>query len=160
VNSGLSRSNLYSARSPRRSSHGFFNKKSISRFENTDVVPQLGALDAARVAHHQSCLNASRVWETGAVFLDISKAYDHVHGILLLDKLFSRYVLPRFLGSWINSWLYNRTLAVRFHWLLVLFNRSCTVHLKVPHSQFYSSSPTSTRFLSETMIYSSWTIAA
>jgi len=82
------------------------------------------------------------------------------HGLiehLILGDLSSRYTLPRFLGSWIKSWLYYRTLAVRFHSLQLLHNE--IVRLTPPHSRLYFSSPKSTTFLSETMIFSSWTIA-
>jgi len=75
---------------------------------------KLSALDAARVAHHRSAVNAAKNWRTGAIFLDISKAYDRVNSAVLLRDLSEKHNVPTYLQAWIQSWLSDRSIAVRY----------------------------------------------
>ena len=54
----------------------------------------------------------SKGLKTGAIFVDIEKAFDNVWHLGLLYKL-NKYNIPNYLGHWIASYLSNRTFQVK-----------------------------------------------
>jgi hypothetical protein len=77
----------------------------------------------------QSTLNGF-IWKynTGAIFVDIEKAFDKVWHEGLLYKL-DNYQVPNYLGSWIKSYLESRTFHVKVGYIL---SDPCKIEAGVP----------------------------
>ena len=54
----------------------------------------------------------SKGFKTGAIFIDIEKAFDNVWHTGLLYKL-NKYSIPNYLGHWLKDYLTNRTFQVK-----------------------------------------------
>jgi len=65
--------------------------KSQIRCSDIPDLPSVLSIDSTLVAHHRSAVSASRGWNIPTVFLDISKTYERVNGLALLNKLSFHY---------------------------------------------------------------------
>jgi hypothetical protein len=81
----------------------------------------MSAIDAARLAHHQSTLHTTRGHKFAGVFLNITKAYDRVHRGKLMSKINNRFSILPWIIAWLHEWLSDRSVAVRFQGALATY---------------------------------------